>query len=85
MDVIFCTSDKKLDLSKGAVSKSILAAAGAGLQSECQAKYPNGIDFGEVVSTGAHNLSCQQVYHGVCPKWDEGNGRTEKVTCTAFV
>lgn len=78
-DVIFCTSDKTLDLSKGAVSKSVLDAAGYALQAECRGSYPQGINFGEVVRTGAHNLACKHVYHGVCPKWDDNAGRTEQV------
>lgn len=79
VDVIFCTSEKDLALGKGAVSRSISEVAGPGLQDECKQKYPQGINYGEVVRTGGHNLRCQAVYHGVCPRWDSSGGRTEKV------
>jgi O-acetyl-ADP-ribose deacetylase (regulator of RNase III) len=78
-DVIFCTAEKDLVLNRGAVSRSLLEAAGPGLQDECKQRYPQGINYGEVVPTGGHQLRCRKVYHGVCTRWDGNSGRTEKV------
>jgi O-acetyl-ADP-ribose deacetylase (regulator of RNase III) len=84
-DVIYCSPEKDLSLSKGAVSKTLSDAAGPGLQGECQSKYPRGINYGDVVRTGGHKLQCKYVYHGVCPRWDAVGGRTQKVLASLIL
>ena len=76
---MFNTTAKDLDFRKGAISKSISAAAGRELQAECKAKYPDGIGQGEVIATSGYQLPCKKVYHGSPQKWDQGAGHSEKV------
>jgi len=76
---LFNTTSKDLDLSQGAISKSIAIAAGHELQAECQSKYADGIRQGQVVSSSGYRLPCKKVYHGSVPKWDKGAGDSEKV------
>ncbi|XP_076471482.1 protein mono-ADP-ribosyltransferase PARP14-like [Babylonia areolata] len=64
-DVIVNSTNKGLSLKDGAVSKSILNAAGPVLQNECRAKYPNGITPDTVAVTQGCNLSCKEVFHVV--------------------
>ena len=57
-----------LVLKKGAVSASMLAEGGPGLQVECKSKYPQGIKVWEVAETAGHGLRCRVVYHlAMCP------------------
>lgn len=69
-DVIVNSSNKNLDLSKGRASKALLEAASKSLQSECNSKYPSGIDYGDVAVTGPGDLDCKKVFHGALPKWE---------------
>ncbi|XP_076460377.1 protein mono-ADP-ribosyltransferase PARP14-like [Babylonia areolata] len=62
-DVIINSTSNGLDLKNGAISASILKAAGQGLQTECRRTYPNGISTGQIARTSGHNLSCKEVYH----------------------
>ncbi|XP_060085651.1 protein mono-ADP-ribosyltransferase PARP14-like isoform X2 [Ylistrum balloti] len=71
VDVIVNTCSKDLKLSNGAVSSSLLTAAGPQMQNECDQKY-QGISFGEVAITKGYNLHCQHVCHGSLPGWDGG-------------
>ncbi|XP_033757735.1 protein mono-ADP-ribosyltransferase PARP14-like isoform X1 [Pecten maximus] len=71
VDVIVNTCSKDLKLSNGAVSSSLLAAAGPQIQAECDQNY-QGIAFGEIAITAGYNLKCQLVCHGSLPRWDGG-------------
>lgn len=53
-----------LDLNAGLTSKSLLKAAGPGIQQECKKKYKGGIYMGEIAVTEGHNLNCKHVFHG---------------------
>lgn len=64
-----CSGPKDLQLTNGSLSKSLLEAAGDGLQEELDSSYPDGIDFGECAISKGHNLPCKSVYHGTLPKW----------------
>ncbi|XP_046558431.1 LOW QUALITY PROTEIN: protein mono-ADP-ribosyltransferase PARP14-like [Haliotis rubra] len=64
VDVVVNSANNSLDLSNGAVSKSILKAAGNTIQQELLAKYPQGIQTGDVAVSSGGNLGCR-VYH-VC-------------------
>lgn len=70
-----------MNLNQGAVSTALLQAAGPGLQSAIvsEAKTPV-LQHGDVVVTKGFKLSCQKVFHSVCPAWDDGNGAAEEVT-----
>ncbi|OWF51697.1 Poly [ADP-ribose] polymerase 14 [Mizuhopecten yessoensis] len=61
-DVIINGVDESLNLSKGQLSKAVLAAAGDGIQDECNnnAHY---IHSKGLVRTSAGNLSCKAIYH----------------------
>ena len=72
--MIVNSTDKSLDLSLGAISRSILRAAGDSIQTECRVNHRNGIQPGEVVITKGGSLKCIQVYHGAIKRWDNGKG-----------
>ncbi|KAL5021121.1 hypothetical protein ScPMuIL_000276, partial [Solemya velum] len=76
-DVIVNTTSKDLNLSSGAVSKSLLTVAGPQLQQECQQNYPSGIAPGQVAETSGYNLNCQKVLHGSLPGWDSGGSSVQ--------
>ncbi|XP_052277425.1 uncharacterized protein LOC127876354 isoform X2 [Dreissena polymorpha] len=67
VDVIVCTANKPLDLSKGRASRTILEAAGDGMADEVKASYPDGIDYGEVAVVNSGNLACKKVYFVALP------------------
>nr|XP_055063231.1 protein mono-ADP-ribosyltransferase PARP14-like [Misgurnus anguillicaudatus] len=69
-DVIVNTISEDLDLSKGAISKAILQAAGHRLQIEVTTTvHANRLNYGEMVITDGYNLTCAKVFHVVCPYW----------------
>ena len=74
-DVIINSTSNGLDLQNGAVSSSILREAGAGLQDECRAKYPKGIQTGEIACTSGYGLGCREVYHLVLCNWSNPNAQ----------
>ena len=69
VDVIVNSSNINLELDKGAVSLSILDKGGRSILDECREKFPNGIDFGEVVSTKAGRMNFKFICHGALPDW----------------
>lgn len=75
------TTGKDLVLSHGAVSKSVLAAAGPQIQDECKKKMPasGGLKYGDIVETQGYHLPVKRVYHGACSNWDGGTGSCQQV------
>jgi len=73
VDIIVNTAGADLQLHNGAVSNSLLEAAGQGIQDECSKLYPDGIKQGEIAVTEGHRLKCQNVCHGSLPQWDGGS------------
>ncbi|KAL6472151.1 hypothetical protein MHYP_G00183390 [Metynnis hypsauchen] len=72
-DVIVNTISEDVDLSKGAVSKALLQAAGPQLQAEARSRIESSyLSCGNIVVTGGYNLNCQKVFHTVCPFWNRG-------------
>ena len=63
-DVIVNTTGKELDLSAGAVSKSLLTMAGQEMQWEARQNHPRGISHSAVAITRGHRLKCKHVFHG---------------------
>lgn len=81
-DVIVNTISENMDLEQGAVSRAILEAAGDNLQVAVLTKAEgSSLLYGDVVITDGYNLECQKVFHAVCPFWDNGAGRAERVSC----
>ncbi|CAH1784890.1 unnamed protein product [Owenia fusiformis] len=79
VDVIVNSTNPQMKLNQGAVSTSLLSAAGPGLQAECKNRFPNGITPGQVAETAAQGqLYCKEIYHGVCKEWNKGNADSEK-------
>ncbi|KAK3094887.1 hypothetical protein FSP39_007507 [Pinctada imbricata] len=70
VDIIVNTTSKDLRLTNGAVSNSLLNAAGPSIQQECNMNYPNGVQHGQVAVTKGGNLRCSFVCHGSLPSWD---------------
>ncbi|KAK7108899.1 hypothetical protein V1264_016555 [Littorina saxatilis] len=69
-DVIVNSTSVDLKLKNGAVSKSLLTAAGLQLQEECKAKYPTNLLTGQIAVTSGYGLACKEVYHIALPRWD---------------
>uniref|UniRef100_A0A8B8E892 Poly [ADP-ribose] polymerase n=1 Tax=Crassostrea virginica TaxID=6565 RepID=A0A8B8E892_CRAVI len=82
VDVIVNTASSDLNLSQGAVSASIVKYGGDSIQQECQSKYPNGINPGEIASTSGGKLDCKMVCHGALPPWDKDKGEAKKILQT---
>jgi len=82
--VVFCTSEKNLDLSRGVISKSISSAAGPKLQQDCRA---TAIDYGQIVKMPAYNLAtAKHIYLGACCRWDGSKaGQSEHVSSSEIV
>ncbi|KTF83272.1 hypothetical protein cypCar_00029796 [Cyprinus carpio] len=79
-DVIVNTISEDLDLSKGAVSKALLQAAGHHLQSEInRAAHSDSVNYGDMVVTDGFKLKCSKVFHVVCPFWNGGQDSAEMV------
>lgn len=85
VDVIVSSTDKSLNLTLAATSKSLLRAGGESLQDECIMKYKHGVQPGEVAMTMGGNLHCKQVYHGTIKKWDHNRGDALNVSIQAWV
>ena len=68
-----------MDMTAGAIAKSILTKAGQGIQTELTNNKPDEVHYGQVVVTGGHNLNAKWVFHGVLKKWDDGQGDSERV------
>ncbi|XP_021354328.1 poly [ADP-ribose] polymerase 14-like isoform X2 [Mizuhopecten yessoensis] len=56
-------------LQAGAVSSSILRAAGQSIQDECHVGYPAGIQYGNVATTTGGQLACKHIFHGALNKY----------------
>lgn len=63
----------------GAISRTLLKAGGDIIERECKKKYRDGIKPGEVAVTTRGALACNELYHGLLIKWDNGQGHAEKV------
>ncbi|XP_025094887.1 poly [ADP-ribose] polymerase 14-like isoform X2 [Pomacea canaliculata] len=80
VDVIVNSTSQDLNLSAGAISSSILSAAGPNLQKECSLMYPQGIPSGEIACTPSFNLACKAVFHIALCKWgDKASAKLESV------
>lgn len=76
------TTSSDLVLTSGAVSKSILNAAGQTLQDECSKHVSsNGkLQPGDIVVTGAGNIPCKHIIHTAGSNYDNSNtSNSEKV------
>ena len=79
MDVLFNSVSTDLNLSKGAVSKSILQAAGPAIQQEVQRESPSELQLGQYVTSTGGNLNCKLIFHTTLGRWDQGQGMAEQV------
>ena len=75
------TTNTKLSLAQGAVSKALLKAGGPDLQAECDKKAP--ISSGDVAVTGGGKMECRHIFHVVIPNYDGPGGQAEKVIATS--
>lgn len=72
-------------MKNGAVSKSILNAAGKNIQKEIKANAHKTLK-GEIVITRGYNLKCKAVFHGSLEGYDEKRFEQQKsvevhITC----
>lgn len=81
------TSSPDLDITRGAVSRSILRVAGDELKEEI-AQIPvikHGssrvrVEYGDVVETMGHGLKCKRIFHGTLCKWNDDNMKSQDVS-----
>ncbi|XP_046849873.1 protein mono-ADP-ribosyltransferase PARP14-like isoform X2 [Xenia sp. Carnegie-2017] len=74
-DVLVNTTSESLQLNANPCSQSLSSAAGPELQKSCN-KYGS-LKLNDMAITQGGNLHCDNVYHVVCVKWNDGEG--EKV------
>lgn len=86
VDVIVNTSSPDLDITRGAVSRSILKAAGGELKNEIaqisaikQGSQRIRVEYGEVVETFGYRLKCQRIFHGTLYKWTDDKTKSQDV------
>ncbi|CAC5420245.1 DTX [Mytilus coruscus] len=77
VDVIVNSTSPDFDLKNGAVSKSILDAAGKEIQKDVK-RSSRDIIPGQIVATGGHKLHCKSVYHGCLQGYDKNAHPTEQ-------
>ncbi|XP_072025000.1 protein mono-ADP-ribosyltransferase PARP14-like [Amphiura filiformis] len=76
-DVIVNTAAADMVLSRGNVSIALLQAAGANLQTECDAQVTQAdgtrkdVAPGAFIETGPGNLACKKVFHINCPRYGQ--------------
>ena len=80
VDMIFNSTSQDINLNSGAISKSILKAAGAIIQMEVAQYSLQRLHAGQHVTTSGGNLSCQLIFHAALQSWDQGKGQAEQVT-----
>ncbi|XP_056232020.1 protein mono-ADP-ribosyltransferase PARP14-like [Seriola aureovittata] len=82
-NVIVNTISENMNLTQGAVSNAILGAAGSSLQLAVRSEAGAAtLQQGNVVITDGFKLTCQKIFHTVCPYWDNGGGRAEEALIT---
>ncbi|XP_021355423.1 uncharacterized protein LOC110451630 [Mizuhopecten yessoensis] len=70
VDILVNTTNTKLDLDCGFVSKTMLLKAGQSIQKECNDHYKDGINIGDITWTSAGNFSdVKRIFHVVLPPW----------------
>ncbi|KAL3864453.1 hypothetical protein ACJMK2_006137, partial [Sinanodonta woodiana] len=69
-DVIVNSVSKELRLKRGNLSKTLLKKGGEEIQDECNSRYPNGIQYGDIAVTGSGKLPCKKVLHAALTAWD---------------
>ncbi|XP_070570283.1 uncharacterized protein [Ptychodera flava] len=73
-DIIVNTVERTCDLNTGAISKSILQAAGDDLQDDINDKMGSFVNEGDLIITDGGKLNCKAVFH-ICilgTPWDNG-------------
>ena len=80
------TTSNDLVLSNGAVSNSILKAAGQTLQDECSKHVSkNGrVQVGDIVVTGAGNIPCKHIIHTAGSNYDSSNPADSEKVCVKY-
>lgn len=79
VDAIVNSTNKDLDMTLGAISRSLLKAGGDIIRQECKTKYPEEIKPGRLAVTTGGSLACEEIFHGLLVKWDGGKGPAENV------
>ncbi|XP_071112947.1 protein mono-ADP-ribosyltransferase PARP14-like isoform X2 [Haliotis cracherodii] len=78
-DVLVNPTGKDLNMSVGAVSKSLLQAGGNAIQTACKEKYPSGVKTGKVAMTTGGDLKCKMIFHGILQAWNHGKDAPDLV------
>lgn len=58
------------------MSQSLLCVGGPQLQKECNQKYPDGVNIGDVAVTSGGSLKCDVIFHGALPQWKDAGALT---------
>jgi hypothetical protein len=76
----------ELNLASGNLSKEFYKAAGSGILAECRAKYPNGINFGQIAVTSSGRMNnCKRIYHASCSPYEQQNYTSTKVRLQSYL
>ena len=75
VDAIVNSVGGDFDLSEGALSSSILEAAGDEIQEELLLVKSPDVCYGQVTTTKGHDLSCSFVFHGVLEEWNDDDAK----------
>lgn len=76
-DIYVNSSNEALQLDLGAISKSLVEAAGTVIQEECKHNYQNRMSVGSVAVTSGGIMQCKNIFHAVLMPWDNGQGKAE--------
>ena len=68
-----------VNLDSGAISRSILLAAGRVIQTEVLQQCPSPLQAGEHVTSSGGKLGCQLIFHALLCPWDQGAGQSKQV------
>ena len=79
VQVLLNTTSRSLQLNAGAVSGTILKAAGSSIQGEVNKKCPSGLKDGEHVTSSGGNLNVKLIVHAVLCNWNGGADVAKKV------
>lgn len=92
VDVIVNTTSRNLDMTRGAVSKAILEAAGDELKNEIaktpvikQGSQRIRVEYGDIVETFGYRLKCQRIFHGTLYKWTDDQSKSLDVGAKIYI
>jgi len=87
VDAIVCAVDNTLNLAvSGSSTRAILSHGGNSIQTECKTKFPNGIEYGSIVSVHGGKLRCKKLYFIAIPDFvnEDGAEKDQVKHCSSY-